>query len=52
MISGEYLLKDLEPDVFRPVRRDRGKHQGLELNIPEDEISVYTNSRSRYGLTV
>lgn len=35
-----YLLEDLEPDVFSPVRRNRAEQQSLDLKVAENHVPV------------
>lgn len=47
-----YLLQDFKPDVLRPVGCDWRHHEGLELDIAQDDIAVHSDAGGCGGLTV
>jgi hypothetical protein len=46
------LLENLEPDVLGPVRSNRGQHEGLQLNVPQDGVLVHSDASGVGSLTV
>lgn len=38
------LLQDLKPNIFSPVRSNDSQHEGLQLDVAQDHITVHSNT--------